>query len=409
MSSSIQPCRHNALRVQRASRPHVGRLVAAFIAIALAAVSHAAPYVPQNDDTVLDRVPAGAQLRQFQPLRGGVAANPGDMNAVLRLSKAYLDIGRRNGDPRFISYAQATLAPWIQRSDAPAAALVLGAIVLQSSHRFDASLAMLERALHSDPANAQALLTKATVLQVRGDFSAARKTCAQLTAAAGQVIAIACLTGTNSMNGKLPESYQLLEQVFTDDARLPAEVRSWMRGQLGEMSARLGADTLAEQHFKAALRADPDDLYIKGEYADLLLRQHRAQETIVLLQNNEAQDALLLRLAIVETATNTGHRWADMYDARYEAARRDGDNTHLREQARFALEVRGDAGEALTLARQNWQIQREPADVRIYMRAAKAARNAAASNEISVWISTTGYQDQTLGVLSASPIARVLP
>jgi len=405
----MQPCRHSALYVRQASRPRAGRLVAAFTAIAIATASHAAPYVPQEDDAVLGLIPAGAQLRQFQPLRRDVAANPGDMSAVLRLSKAYLDIGRRNGDPRFVSYAQATLAPWVQRTDAPAATLVLGAIVLQSSHRFDASLAMLERALHSDPANAQALLTKATVLQVRGDFSAARKTCAQLTASAGQLIAIACLAGTNSMNGKLPESYRLLDQVFTDDARLPADVRSWMRGQLGEMSVRLGAEARAEQHFKAALQTNPDDLYIKGEYADLLLLQHRARDAIALIQNNEAQDALLLRLAIAEAAIRTGHRWADMYGARFEAARRDGDSTHLREQARFSLEVRGDARQALTLAEQNWQVQREPADVRIYARAAQAARDTAASNENGTWIRTTGYQDQTLGIGSGSLAARALP
>ena len=393
----------------QASRWRIGRFVAAFTALAIATASHAAPYVPQDDGAVLGLVPAGALLRQFQPLRRAVAADPDDVNAVLRLSKAYLDLGRRNGDPRFVSYAQATLAPWVQRTDAPAAALVLGAIVLQSSHRFDASLAMLERALHSDPANAQALLTKATVLQVRGNFSAARKTCAQLTASAGQLIAIACLASANSMNGKLPESYRLLDQVFTDDARLPTDVRSWMRGQLGEMSVRLGADARAEQHFKAALQADPDDLYIKGVYADLLLVQHRAQGAIALLQNNEAQDALLLRLAIAEAAIKTGHRWADMYGARFEAARRDGDKTHLREQARFALEVRGDTQQALTLARQNWQIQREPADVRIYARAAKAARNKDAINEIDTWIRTTGYQDQTPGIVNASLTARALP
>ena len=117
------------------------------------------------------------------------------------------------------------------------------------------------------------------------------------------------------MNGKLPESYRLLAQVFTDDTRLPPQARSWIRGQLGEMSARLGADGQAEQHFRAALEADPDDLYIKGEYADLLLGQRRTQEAIALLRNNEAQDALLLRLALAAAATSTGHRWIDMYGA----------------------------------------------------------------------------------------------
>jgi predicted Zn-dependent protease len=358
--------------------------------------ARAAPYVPKDDDTVLQQVPAGAQLRQFQPLRQEVARNPADLNAVLALAKAYLDIGRRDGDPRFISYAQATLSSWVQRDDAPVPALVLGATVLQSSHRFDASLQMLERALHSDPTNAQALLTKATVLQVRGDFGAARKTCAKLTASAGQLITIACLASANSMSGKLPESYAVLAQVFNDDERLAPPVRSWMRGQLGEMSVRLGADAQAEQHFKAALLDNADDLYVKGEYADLLLRNGRPQEAIALLSHNEAQDALLLRLAIAEAATRSSHRWADMYRARYEAAQRDGDNTHLREQARFVLEVLGDSSQALALATRNWEIQREPADVRIYVQSAKAARDATARDAIGAWIRANHYQDRSL-------------
>lgn len=370
------------------------------------AMSHAAPYIPESDDAVLDQVPAGAQLRQFQPLRREVAANPQDMNAVLALSKAYLDLGRRNGDPRFISYAQATLAPWLQRPDAPAATLVLGAITLQSTHRFDESLVMLERALHADPGNTQALLTKATVLQVRGDFAAARRTCMQLISA-GQV-AIACVAAANSMSGRLPESYQMLTRI-PDDERLPADMRSWMRGQLGEMSVRLGDDAQAERHFKAALLADPGDLYVKGEYADLLLRQRRTSEAVDLLRLNEAQDALLLRLAIAETMLGIGHRWSDMYGARVAAAQRDGDNTHLREHARFALEVRGDAAQAMTLAKQNWRVQREPADVRVYVQSAKTARDAVAIGDIEAWIRETGYQDRLMPVGTQQRITQVTP
>jgi hypothetical protein len=85
-----------------------------------------------------------------------------------------------------------------------------------------------------------------------------------------------------------------------------------------------------------------------------------------------------------------------MFQARYEAARLDGDFTHLREQARFILEVRGDAPQALRLAERNWQVQREPADVRIYYAAASAAADKTALRNLQTWIKQTHYEDRTL-------------
>lgn len=398
MTSLLQRCRQTARRERRASR-HSWRLVLCFAVLCgFVNAGGAQPYVPLNDAVVLDRVPAGSQLRQFQPLRRALAANPDDVNAALQLSRAYLDIGRSTSDPRFISYAQATLAPWVQRSDASAETLILGAITLQSSHRFDDALALLKRALRSDPRNSQAWLTRATVLQVRGEFGPARQACAQLIGITDQVIALTCIASVNAMNGKLPASHAALERVLGNSGSLSRDIRGWLLGQLGEMSVRLGNDDSAERYFKAALQANADDLYLKGEYADLLLRQHRAVETIALLKNNEAQDALLLRLAIAGVALDTswGRRWSEMYAARCEAARRDGDVTHLREQARFALEVQGNAAAALKLAEHNWHVQREPADIRIYVRSASAARDRAASTRIAAWISENSYQDRTL-------------
>lgn len=398
MTSLPQRCK-GVRRESRASRLQTWRLVLGLAALlGIANVACAAPYVPARDDIVLGHVPAGSQLRQFQSLRRELAVNPNDVNVALKLSRAYLDIGRSTSDPRFVSYAQATLAPWVQRPDASVDVLILGAITLQSSHQFDEALALLKRALHSDPRNPQALLTKATVLQVRGDFGAARQACAQLIGIADQMIALTCIASVNAMNGKLPGSYAALDRAFTDNAALPAEIRSWRSGQLGEMSIRLGNEDAAERHFKAALAANAGDLYVKGEYADLLLRQRRALAAIALLKDHEAQDALLLRLAQagLSLQTSQGRRWSGMYAARYEAARRDGDATHLREQARYELEVRGNAAAALQLAQQNWQVQREPADIRMLVRAANAAHDAQAMGRISAWISRNAYQDHTL-------------
>ena len=129
-------------------------------------------------------------------------------------------------------------------------------------------------------------------------------------------------------------------------------MRVWILDQLADMAQRAGDDVAAEGYFQAALHASPADGYTKADYADLLLRQGRAAEVLHRLQGDEQQDNLLLRLAIAATRLRTSQapRLGDEFQARYEAARRDGDTTHLREQARFLLEVRGNAAAALEVA-----------------------------------------------------------
>jgi hypothetical protein len=177
------------------------------------------------------------------------------------------------------------------------------------------------------------------------------------------------------------------------------------------MAERLGDDRAAEAHLRAALQAADDDPYLKAAYADLLLRTSRAPEVIALLAGNEAQDPLLLRLAIAGHRLGSAEaaRWIQAFDARLDAAGRDGDNTHLRERAMYMLEVRGDAAAALESARRNWAVQREPADLRIYVRAAQRAHAAADLELIARWLRESRYEDRTLCALSGCSAPQEAP
>lgn len=366
----------------------------------LVGAARAEPYLPTDDAEVLERVPAATETRELEPLRQRLIASPSDLTAALQLATGYLKIGRETADPRFTSYAQATIAPWLKSSTPPAEILVLSATALQSTHQFDASLAALDRALQADPTNAQAWLTQATVLQVQGKFAAAREACGNLLRSAGQLVAVSCIANVNGLSGRLQQSYQSLERLIPLTAE-SSELRSWIEGQLGEMATRLGDAAAAQSHFVSALKATPGDVYLKAAYADLLLAQKRDAEVIALLEANEQQDVLLLRLAIAGKRSQhpSSLRWTDSFDARYQAAQRAGDTSHLREYARFLLEVRGDAKAALAVAQRNWQVQREPADILVYLNAASASQSPDAASEVLAWIRETGYEDRTIAAL----------
>jgi len=85
--------------------------------------------------------------------------------------------------------------------------------------------------------------------------------------------------------------------------------------------------------------------------------------------------------------------------ARFDAAMQRGDTVHQREQARFELKLRNDPSTALTLARKNWAVQKEPADIRIYLEAALQARDAA--SPVVEWVALNHTEDAAASRLIA--------
>jgi len=390
------------MRTPAQQRSRAGkRALAALLAAGYAALAAATPYVPAADATVLERVPARSELERLAPLRATVAASPGDFAAAAALATAYIDLGRRNSDPRFIAYAQATLVRWLApQAHPPARALVLQAITLQYLHQFDAALALLERALTLAPLDAQAWLTRASLLELRGDYAAARRACARLVRTTDDFTALTCLGSVAGRNGQLAASYAALTTPSGLDSRLPGALRAWRLTVIAEMAERLGDDRAAESALQASLLAADDDPYVKAAYADLLLRIGRPAEVLTVLAGNEAQDPLLLRLAIAahRLASPQAPELIQTYEARLQAAERDGDRTHERERALYLLEVRHDAAGALEHARRNWAVQREPADVRIYARAAASAHSGADCAQLVHWLAETHYEDRSLAI-----------
>jgi len=86
-----------------------------------------------------------------------------------------------------------------------------------------------------------------------------------------------------------------------------------------------------------------------------------------------------------------------------------GDTVHQREQARYELQLKGNAAAALKLAQRNWAVQKEAADVRIYLQAAAAAGDAQAAAPVLAWIKQNGLQDAALAPLIAGLTANGAP
>ncbi len=325
------------------------RLTIAMAALALTGtIAHAAPFTPRTDAEVLAEVPPGASHTTLQATRTR-------LDVALPLAQFYIARSRVTGDLRFLGYAEATLQPWLERPEA----LVLHATILQSRHAFEGSLKELDRALTMQPDNAQAWLTRATVLRVLGRYEEALESCIRVPDPA---ITTLCTASIRSLTGHLASAYDTLLSLPTQSLSEPA--RAWRYSELGEMAERLGQDAAAERWFRLAPR---EDSYTRTAYADLLLRQGRNAEALQLLETYRSMEPMLLRIALATRKTIPALESAFSIEAER------GDAVHRREQARYLLDVTHQPERALATARENWQTQREPDDILILLRAAQAA------------------------------------
>ncbi|THC45707.1 tetratricopeptide repeat protein [Massilia sp. Mn16-1_5] len=383
----------------------LGKIIVSLACAVAAASAGAAPHIPASGAEVLERLPGGLDpaRRQLQGLRTALAADPHKLGLATTLAQRYIEQSRRDGDPRYLGYAQAALAPWWNQAQPPSSVLVLRATLRQSTHQFGPALADLDTVLKRDSGNAQAWLTRATVQLITGDFAGARTSCMRLYSRAPELVVQACLANVGSVSGQAGASYERLRQTYVARADSPAALRAWVATLLGEMAARLGRLDAAEAHYREALALDPQDSYLLGAYADFLLERGRSPEVIALLKDKTQADALLLRYAIaLKTAgrPDAARATAELA-ARFDAAMRRRDSVHQREQARFELDLRGDAAAAVRLAKLNWAVQKEPADLRILAQAALASGDGEARALVRAWIKNSRIEDASLAAALA--------
>ncbi len=370
----------------------------------VAAGAAAAPYVPQSDEQVLERLPLAPTdptARALRDLRQALAQQPGRLDLAVQLARRYTELGRVTGDPRFAGYAQAALAGWWEQAEPPTEVLLIRATLRQRTHDFDAALADLAALLGRQPRDGQARLTRATILQVQGAYDAAASECTALRRLAPEVVWAACAYGLASVNGHLRESYDALNALLARQVEAKPEVQGWVLSMLAEMATRAGLDGAAEAHFRAALAIDPSDHYLLTAYADWLLDQQRPTAVVKLLASQQRTDALLLRqtLALKQLGSPQVAASVEQLRARFASSRLRGDRVHLREEARFTLELLGDQRAALAMARENWALQKELPDLRLLVESALAMRDAATLDEVRHWLQRTRSEDVVISRL----------
>ena len=380
-------------------------LASASLVVALHGYATAEPIRPANDDLVLATVapasdPAAVRL---SVARDALAKDPKNEELAIDFARLAIEQGRANADPRSYGQAQAALQPWWTDANAPENIRVLRAVIFQALHNFKGAEAEFDAILAVSPRNAQARLSRAFVRMVMGNPMGAAADCTALPRGAGGLVLHICEARVEALAGRNARGYERMKQVL---ARNPGSDLAMARFALSvkaEIAASLGNTSDAEAAFILAAQSGAREVALLTAHADLLLDMGKPTEALQLLETAGESELVLLRRAIAAKRLGDARLegWSAILNERFAASAAGGVRVHLREEARFRLEVEGDAARALALALEDWQVQKEPADVRLVLECALAAKDKSAAKDVLAFVKSTGLTDQRIAPLIA--------
>jgi hypothetical protein len=369
------------------------------MAVAAHAAAASQRFVPQDPKFVVANIARTLPDAALQELLERWRAAPHSDAASIALAQAFIDRARLHREPRYFGRAEALLAERARAPGAGADLRRLHAETLQFRHAFADAEAIFDDLLREHPHDADTRLRRGSLRLTRGDFAGARSDCAQLTVARGAVASagLACMAEALAGNGELDRARVLLDALAVDSAALDPAVRAYLLTTRAELAERAGELDAAIDDYRQASALAPLDDAIRAALADALEIRGGADASLPLNVDNPSL-ALLVRQAALARQPHLYARAREWLAL--EAAR--GDAIHHREAAMLAL-AEGRPVEALAEARRNFQTQRELADVRVFARAAVAARDLDAQGALRQWLASTGYQDAiTSAILAGS-------
>ncbi|HAR76396.1 MAG TPA: hypothetical protein DCR60_09345, partial [Psychrobacter sp.] len=260
--------------------------------------------------------------------------------------------------------------------------------------------------LSKDATNPDALLTLSSLLVVQGQFEDAMSYCKKLTDPSLRVYQLACVAQIQSMTGQLTEAKQKLSGLAAIAPGLDPSTARWIYLMQADAALRSKDVPLATQVFSVM---DTQTVPALMARADWLLERQEYQEVRQLLQDHTDKDSLLLRLisAQIKLGDPKAKQNLALMKERIEVWKLRQEIAHIRDQATYAM-LANQTDSALKLARENWQDQRETADILLYATAAIEAGSKKDIKLLQQFMTDTQFEypalerDLRLGKLSDS-------
>jgi len=369
--------------------------VLVMVVLCIAEYVNAKQYVPESSDEIVHVFSSTREMHHINELRNALLLNPGNYKILNKTVNLYLKLGREKSDPRYFGYAEALLSPYLMNNYLPEQTLIHWADILQHRHDFDQALKILNGLAGKRSENPQVYLMRAIIHISRGEYDQALNNCKSLITRATHLVTVSCVAQVKSLTGELQKSFELLRQTLDLSKDSDQEEKIWAITLLGDMAVRIGKFNIAEKYYQQVLMLNDHDYYVLASYADLLLKWHQFDRVISLLGEFTYVDKLLLRLA--QASIKTGDDLSEKYIAQLESGYRlnelRGEKVHLRDQAIFYFSVKNNLEKALSLAKRNWKVQKEPADIKLLLNISINSGNKQEVKNVAEWISEQLLED----------------
>lgn len=359
-------------------------------------------FVPNDSGYVIATGLERRVLSEPRGLESTAAGRTDDARTAAALARRYIELARSRREPRYFGRAAAVLQPWLARERATSELRVLEADLRQQAHDFDGARALLDSVLAADARNEPARALRGSIRLVTGDFSSAQRDCAWLVGGARsadhRVIGAACLAGALAGHGDARRALALLAPFAAGSDEVAPAAGAYAAAVRGELHERLGDRRSAETQYRYALSLDPNDDATRAALADLLLAAGHAAEARAVLMIERPSLALLVRQVRTTDAGELARATRLAREVLDVAANR-GDPGHDREAALLARDGDRDLPRALELARQNFSLQKQLIDVRLYAELARAVGSRSDLEALRQWRAATKFDDATLARL----------
>ncbi|PCJ14902.1 MAG: hypothetical protein COB02_18550 [Candidatus Cloacimonadota bacterium] len=335
--------------------------------ICILSKTYGEPYTPNLND-IIYTLPYQKHQLKINKLRKNYDKKKLDNNNLDKLLSLYITLGKKHSDPRLYGYAEALLKPYLKNKNLSNNNLIHWANILQHRHEFNLSLAILNTSRLKKSKKATPFLMKAVIYAGKGEYKNGLKECKQLIFRASHILTSTCIALMNSHLGRLNESYQFLKKIKAQQSRQTVQESLFSIGTLADMAFRLNSNEL-ENYITEGLSLDSNDYYLLKLYVDYLLMNGRNEEALKLSTKHQKKSGMLVRklLAIKNMNQKLPEKSVNYLDLKFKRMILLGENAHLRELVLFYLKIKKNKSRAWILAKQNWEIQKEPIDFRMLL------------------------------------------
>lgn len=345
--------------------------------IILGRYAYAEAYTPTEPDQIIAQwnTTPSETLRELQIQQ---RLQPEDSNRVVQRANEYLVQAAQPGQSRLYGVAEALLKPLAESNSQDFDVLLAWVQVQQHQHRFTLAHEILQNILPQQPDHNTANLLNARLYLIQGEATAAQAACMRLLGHTDLLTLSACTLEARSTLGdkELSESYAQLQQLVATQG-LPADERQvWILQMLADMAVRLDQPQ-AGLYFLNQIKSK-NSLSVWVQWADVNLALHNNQVVIdeltpLVSTSLQADDSLLVRLAIAEKKIAGTTHWQTQVRERIALREQRDDQAHAADLAMYYLDIAPDPVKALHWAERNWQQAREASDKQLLVRAQQAA------------------------------------